>query len=443
MSASDGTERKPLGRILLSPFVVLMAIYFAYFGLVYSGMYKYAYWELMNLGTRIMGFRPQAVTVWLYFYAAVVIVCGFVGGVLLARRIESRRVGDWTRRSAEGLAVFWERISAWPVFRTFGTAYTLAMVGWIGCFGANVLQDAIGGISLTDIASRWAQSPIIVFFALGQIFFVPALMVAARNRRQFAVSAVLFLISVAALATLGARHMPAKLIIAAFLATIYIVQPKYLSRVAIGFLILLVVAVGVVGAYSKQGIYGAAASGKLVLGLTYSDSVGTMSNLDRIVQMTPSTGVYEGGLLRDSILAGVPHVIYAGTKPDYANYQLGRYLGGRKYFVINDQKIDRSVSLAPTMLGAAYADLGVPGVVIQMLVLGVLFGYLQTRADAARWLIPFLVTYAAYAIHAVNDGVHNPNALATIAITIGVVVVDATVGRALAPQPSLALKEQQ
>jgi hypothetical protein len=447
MSASDtaGTTapQRSLGRSLLSPFSVLMIIYFAYLSLVYSGIYKYAYFELMNLGTRILGFKPMPFTLLLYLYGAVVIVCGFIGGVLVARRIEALAIGDVMRRMAEVLHRSWERIEEWPVLRTFGAAFTLSLAGWAVCFGANVLQDVIGGISLTDIASRWAQSPVIVFIALGQIFFVPALMVSARGRKRFALSIVLFAVSVAALATLGARHMPAKLIIAAFLAAVYIVRPKYLGRLAIGFLILLVVALGVVGAISKQGIYGAAASAKLALGLTYSDSASTVSNFDRIVAMTPSTGVYHGGLLRDSILAGVPHVLYAGVKPDYANYQLGRYLGGRKYFVINDQKIDRSVSLAPTMLGAAYADWGVPGVIVQMLLLGVIFGYMQTRAPVARWFIPFLVTYASYAVHAVNVGVHNPHAIAAIVLAILVIVIDMTVGRALVPAQPLALKEQQ
>jgi hypothetical protein len=446
MSARDTApvaEERSLARKLLSPFSVLLLIYFAYFSLVYSGIYKYAYWELMNLGTRIMGFHPMPFTVALYFYGAVVIVCGFLGGLLLARRVDLLLVGDAVHRLAEGLRAAWRRFDSLPVLRRVGAAYTLAMVGWLGCFGANVLQDLIGGVSLTNIAARWNQSPVIVFFALGQIFFVPALMVASRNRWQFAISIMLFFVSVLALATLGARHMPAKLIIATFLASVYVVKPKYLWRVAIGFLVLLVVAVGAVGAISKQGIYGVAASGKSALGLTYSDSASTVSNLDRIVRMTPSTGAYHGTLLRDSVLAGVPHVFFTGPKPDYANYQIGRYLSGRKYFVIGDTVIDRSVSLAPTMLGAVYADLGVPGVVVQMLLLGLLFGYMQTRASAARWLIPFLVTFASYAIHAVNVGVHNPHALFAIAMAIVVILIDMTLGRALVPTTPVLLKEQQ
>lgn len=424
--------QRTLSSSLLSPFSVLMVIYFAYFALVFSEVYRYAYWDLMNLGTRVLGFHPLPVTIVLYVYGAVVIACGFLGGLIVARRVFAVPAGNVSRAVLERLARLWRGLATLPGLRAFGTAYALSVAGWLASFGANVLQDVVGGVGLTDIATRWSQSPILVFVALGQIFFVPATMVAARSRRQLALSAALFFVSVAALATLGARHLPAKLIVAAFLAAVYVLDPKHLWRLAAGFLLLLLIALGVVGAMSKQGIYGAQSSARLALGLTYSDSASTISNLDRIVQMTPSTGAFHGTLLRDSILAGVPRTLFKGPKPDYANYQIGRYLGGRKFFVIGDTVINRSVSLAPTLLGAAYADLGVPGVVAQMLLLGLLFGYLQARAPAARWLIPFLVTYASYVVHAVNVGVHSPQTLAAIASAIAVVALDATLGRAAA-----------
>jgi hypothetical protein len=140
--------------------------------------------------------------------------------------------------------------------------------------------------------------------------------------------------------------------------------------------------------------------------------------------MTPPTGVYGGRLLHDSALALIP-----GTDYDYANYQLGRYLGGREYFDIGDVRIERSVSLAPTLLGAPYADWGVPGVVGQMLVLGMLFGYLQARGRFARWIIPVYVITAAYVINGVNAGVHNPNAIAYLALATLVAMADILIVR--------------
>ena len=47
----------------LQPFPVLMIIYFGYFLIVYSGFWRYAYWELMSLNTNIMGFHPAPDTV--------------------------------------------------------------------------------------------------------------------------------------------------------------------------------------------------------------------------------------------------------------------------------------------------------------------------------------------------------------------------------------------
>ena len=153
------------------------------------------------------------------------------------------------------------------------------------------------------------------------------------------------------------------------------------------------------------------------MALTYSDSVGTMYNLDRIVKITPPTGIYGGKLLVDSAKALIP-----GLPAEYSNYQLGRYLGGRGYFLINNERIDRSVSLSTSMAGAPYADWGVPGVAFVMSVLGLLFGYLQRRSHSAVWLIPFLCTFASYVINGVNAGVYNPHAIVATLIAAAVLL---------------------
>jgi hypothetical protein len=311
-----------------------------------------------------------------------------------------------------------------PVIRTLGLGFTLSLLGWSVGFAANVLQvGASGGISLLDIASRWQQSPVLVWFASSQIFFVPALIVTAKKPWQKALAGLLFLLSTAGLGLLGARNLPAKLVVSAFLAAVYVAKPKNVWRLAVVFLILLVVAMGVVGSVSKSGIYGPAATAGLAVGLLYSDSVGTAYNLDRIVQVTPATGTYKGRLLYDSARALVP-----GVQAEYANFQIGQYLGGRTYFEIGGEVIDRSVSLAPTLLGAAYADWGVLGVVGQMLLLGLLFGYLGRRGRRALWIVPFLATMASYVINGVNAGVHNPHAIVAIGFSIAVMLVDLVVG---------------
>ncbi|MBN2848986.1 MAG: hypothetical protein JXP72_11150, partial [Coriobacteriia bacterium] len=173
---------------------------------------------------------------------------------------------------------------------------------------------------------------------------------------------------------------------------------------------------------SKSGIYGPSATAGLAVALTYSDSVGTAYNLDRLVRLTPPTGIYNGSLLRDSALAAVP-----GVDAEYANYRIGRYLGGRESFTIGSELIERSVSLAPTLLGAPYADWGVAGAGAQMLLLGAVFGYLQERAKRARLLVPFLVAMASYVINGVNAGIHNPHAIIYIGLAIVVVLADVLV----------------
>ncbi len=416
----------PLTRTLFSPFAMLLYVYVVYFAVTYSRIYEYVYWELMNLGTRIIGFHPSFETLALYVWGAVVLGFGFVAGSLFAGRIERRAeepAVPWRTRLVTTVGRVRDAAEALPVVRTLGLGFTLSLLGWGVGIGANAAQIvASGGISLTDIASRWAQSPVLVWLAASQIFFVPALLVSARGRWQRAFASAAFVISILALGLLGARNLPAKLVVSGFLAIVYVVQPKTIVRLAVVFLVLLVLAMGIIGSITKSGIYGPSATAGLAVALTYSDSVGTSYNLDRIVRLTPPTGIYGGRLLYDSFLALIP-----GIDAEYANYQLGRYLGGREGFVIGEENIERSVSLAPTLLGAPYADWGVPGTAAQMLLLGGLFGYLQHRARRTLLLLPFLVTMASYVINGVNAGVHNPHAIATILLAIFVVLADMAV----------------
>jgi len=416
----------PLTRTLFSPFAVLLYVYVAYFALTYSRIYEYVYWELMNLGTRIIGFHPSLETLGLYAWGAIVLALGFVAGSLLADRVQrsAEEPSASTRTSVAGsLGRAREALAGLPVVRRLGLGFTVSLIGWgvgIAANGAQIV--ASGTISLTDIASRWSQSPVLVLLAATQIFFVPSLIVTARGRWQRAFSAGAFVVSILALGLLGARNLPAKLVVSGFLAIVYVVKPKTVVRLAVVFLVLLVLAMGVIGSITKSGIYGPSATAGLAVALTYSDSVGTSYNLDRIVRMTPPTGIYGGRLLYDSVLALIP-----GVDAEYANFQLGRYLGGREGFVIGESNIERSVSLAPTLLGAPYADWGIPGTAVQMLLLGGLFGYLQNRARSALLLLPFLVTMASYVINGVNAGVHNPHAIVSIVLAALVVGLDMAV----------------
>lgn len=417
----------PLTRRLLSPVAVLCYVYVIYFAVTYSRIYEYVYWELMNLGTRIIGFHPTGHTLAVYAYGLIVLAFGFVAGDMVASGLHRVREGrESVASSTEGTteSALAKRVRG--VFarlngiRTKDAGFVIALLGWLVGMAANAQQlVASGAISLTSISTRWAQSPVLVLLAASQILFVPALIVTAKGSWRRTLAAVLFIVSVLALGLLGARNLPAKLVVASFLAVVYAFEPRTIRRLLVVFLVIGVAAMGIVGAISKSGIYGPSATASLAVALTYSDSVGTSYNLDRIVNLTPSTGVYEGKLLRDSIKASIP-----GVDAEYANFQLGRYLGGRSYFMIGGELINRSVSLAPTLIGAPYADWGVPGVAGQMALLGLLLGYLQRRARRVVWFVPILAAMASYVINGVNAGVHNPHALIFISAAVLVSVVD-------------------
>lgn len=423
--------RLPTAKELLSPFGVLLIVYAYYILFVYSGVHRYVFWELMNLLTRIIGYQPSGEVVGVYLFGALALVFGFLGGAMLARGVDGR---DESRaplaRVRDAYARLCGRLESLPVLRSTGLAMTVFAIGWAFAFFMNAMQVNILGVaSLTDIATRWQQSAVLVYFASLQIFFVPALVVFSKKRWHWALAAVAFSLSTVALTLLGARNLPAKLVLAVFLAAVWRVKPQHLWKIVAIALVVFVAAFGIVGALSKSGIYGPAASAGLVVALTYSDSAGTIYNLDRIVHVTPPTGAFGGKLLLDSAKALIP-----GLPADYSNYQLGKYLGGRSYFVINNQRINRSVSLSTSIAGAPYADWGVPGVALVMTFLGLLFGYLQRRSRAALWLLPFLVMYASYAINGVNAGVYNPHAIVATSVTLTVLAIDLLTGRP-APAP--------
>lgn len=403
---------------VLSPFGVLLALYVAYFAFLYIPVYNLVYFELMQLGTKIIGFQPQAYTVAVYAYGAFALACGFAGGVVLARRAGVSPLKDF-------VAQVRDRLVALPVVGRSVTLFTVGVVGWafgLGATGAQLV--ALGGASLFDIGTRWEQDPRLVLLAATQIFFVPAMLVGAKGRWAKTFAWAAFAVSVVALGLLGARNLPAKLVVAAFLALGFTLEPRKLVRVALTLAIALALVMGLVGAISKAGIYDAAASPQLVAALVYSDSVGAVYNFDRILALTPSSGLFGGRLLVDSVLAGIP-----GVDADYANFQIGSYLSGRERFVIDGQVIERSVSLSPTLTGAAYADWGVPGVAVQMLAVGLLLGYMQDRSRRAAWLVPFCVFWAAYVIKGVNAGLHNPHMIYVTILALAAVVFDLAAGQ--------------
>lgn len=422
--SAESHDSWPLTKRLFSPIAVLLYVYTVYFLVGLSNIYEFVYWELMNFGLRMIGFRPTLYTVLLYAYAACVLLLGYMLGVQLARKVGTARGARGSRIDRFAVTLR-EGIASLPVLRRYGPGYAVSFAGWVIAFSANVAQLlSTQGASLFDIATRWQQRPVLVFLAALNIMFVPGLFVFARTKGQRVLATALLALSLVSLGLLGARHLPAKLLVSTFLAVAFVAKPRDIVKVGIAFLVMLVLAMGLIGSISKAGIYGPAATWKLAVALTYADSAGTTYNLDRIVRMTPVNGVYKGLLFRDSTLALIP-----GWSHEYANYQLGRYLGAREFLEVGGQRIDRSISLAPTLLGAPYADWGVVGVVGQMVLLGLLFGYLQWRGRIAAWLVPPFVAMASYVINGVNAGLHNPNTIAFLAVAVLVCATDVLIVR--------------
>ncbi len=370
----------------------------------------------MTLGTRIIGFIPSFYTTALYVYGGLVALFGFFLGWRLANYLWFKRRGKKDNsivKLIKSMLTFLDKFQIDLFFLLFLAGYLISLA-------FNLFQIyKLGKIPLFDIASRWKESPVLVWFATWQILFVPGLIVTSKTRWQKFIAFASFFVSTVALGLLGARNLPAKLVIAFFLALVYLIKPKQIPKIIGAFLVILIFILGLVGAISKSGIYGPVASAELALGLTYSDSVGAVYNLERIVNISTLWGVYRGKLAFDSFMALIP-----GTPYEYANYQIGKMLGGRQTFQFGEEIIERSVSLAPTLIGAAYADFGFFGVIIQMLLIGFLFGYYHFVSKKNLLFVPFLVTYSAYVINGIDAGIHNPHTILIFGLVLTLLFLD-------------------
>lgn len=395
---------------------IFLAVYFVFFGILFTEIPKVTFLELNNLGTKIIGFKPSFFTLMVYIYSALFMVGGYFGGRYLASKeigslVSAQSIGILQRLKNELISLYKKSYTAHfynmlnDKFGKNTANYLIILIGLTATILANAAAIAlVRSIPLLNIGARWSLSPVLVWIASQQIFFVPALTAVSSSTSRKVITFFLFGVATIALALLGARNLPIKLIFAYFFALLYVTKPAIVGKMTALFIVIFVVVIGIVGAVSKSGIYGPVASGKLALALTYSDSLSTFYTLDRIVNISGIDGLYKGKLLKDSALSAVP-----GNSKEYSSYEIGRLLGGRKYFMINNEKIDRSVSLAPTIIGASYADWGVAGALGQMIILGLIVGYLHKRATESPIFIPFIATFAAYMVVSVDTGIHNPH----------------------------------
>lgn len=404
-----------LNRVI-KPMPIFLAVYFVFLAILFTEIPKATFLELSNLGTKIIGFKPSFFTYMVYVYSALFMVVGYFGGKSLAGKrfklLDLSKTAGLIESAKSKLSSY------------YSNSYTARIYNWFDDrFGANTANYLIvllmlaimamanaaaivlvKSIPLLNIGARWSLNPVLVWIASHLIFAVPALAAVSSSTSRKVITFFVFGISIVLLALLGARNLPIKLIFSYFFALLYVTRPAVIGKITALFVIMFVVVIGFVGAVSKSGIYGPVASGKLALALTYSDSLSTFYTLERIINISGMDGLYKGKLLKDSALSAIP-----GNSSEYSSYEIGRLLGGRKYFFINNEKIDRSVSLAPTIIGASYADWGVTGVLGQMLFLGLILGYLHKRAMESALFIPFAATFAAYMVVAVDTGIHNPH----------------------------------
>jgi hypothetical protein len=161
-------------------------------------------------------------------------------------------------------------------------------------------------------------------------------------------------------------------------------------------------------------------------------------------------GLYHGKLLGDTLLNIVP-----GVQRLYANYQIGvliadhenEYLdlwknsdggvvagggtgstegGTSSGSALPPLKIDLGglpVSQAPTIVGAAYADFGVLGVVLQMVMVGALMGSLLRFGVDEPILLALLAGVTGHVAAGVNLGLDGEQTLILMGISLAAVIV--------------------
>lgn len=427
--------------LLLDPVVLLSAMAVAYLGLLWvpllPGFDSTQFFSGASIIGYVPGWKPVAI---------------FVGGIAL-------------------LAIpYWAVVRSvrWSSPRDYwaGTRMLQVIVGlYAAAVAANIMAFVlVGAVPLFDIVTRQSLSPKLVWMASWQITLVPALMLLLRNRvagRLYWTAIVAASgMSLVLLALLGTRSLPLKLMVALAVAIGFLhrVRLVHLAEIVIGLAIVFVL----IGALSKSQIYegegGVASATTRAVNQAYLDSVGMFFRLALIVDETDAAGafgLYHGKLLGDTLLNIVP-----GVYRLYANYRIGELVaeheveyveawknGGTSAGAIPvgpseppepgepgatppppernippppERNIDLGnlpVSQAPTIVGAAYADFGLLGVVLQMLILGALMGMLLQLGTKQPLLLALLAGVTGHAAAGLNLGMHGEQTLILLGIS--------------------------
>lgn len=431
--------------LVLDPFGIIAFIAVVYVGLLWLPHFLSLDSSDFFSGALIVGFVPEWKPLLLFVGGIVLLGVSYWAVAISTRLVRLRRLSTRVIQVVLGL-------------------YVLSVVANVLAF---VFADAI---PLLDIAARQSLSPKLVWLGSLQITLVPTVMLVLRSRMigrtYWAIVGAVFLTSLLMLSLLGTRSLPLKLIIATAVAVGFIarVRPVHVFSLGLGLALTFVS----LGALSKSQIYegngGFKPAVERSVNQAYLDSVGMFFRLWIIVEESDASGplgLYHGRLLGDTVLNIVP-----GIQRLYANYQIGELVAAREVeylavwqaTVADEQdpgetgktgsgsagavrgssagssatrspaiKIDLGglpISQAPTVVGAAYADFGLLGLVLQMVFVGGLMGALLRYGSNEPILLGLLAGVTGHVAAGINLGLHGEQTLILLGIsTLSVVAV--------------------
>ncbi|TCS83368.1 oligosaccharide repeat unit polymerase [Tepidibacillus fermentans] len=373
--------------LLVNPIVLFFWFALLYIFIPFSRLPDITYDVISKFNINILYFKPNVITLFIYISSLILLVLSFIIG----SRFNFKNLPDYHK--------FTNKISKLIII-----VYLISVLAvFIQLF---ILHD----IPLINVSSRWFLSPKLVYLASLQIILIPILNVVYPRKKKIIL--VLLLFSLILLSLLGARNLPIKLLIAFFITETYI-NKKNIFKISIFFTIGVLVIAFTVGILTKSGIYGMKTSALLGLGLFYTDSIGPLYNLQEIIEKSGPLGYFHGKLLFDTLFGIIP-----GTNFEYANYQIGSFLNGRQMVYVGGKLINRSVSLAPTFIGASYADFGFIGAYLNVFFYGTLLGILHNLAKKNIFAIPLLATIFSYLLVGINVGWYDPTLFIYIIATL-------------------------
>ncbi len=399
----------------VSPALLFLAPYFAFFALGFGR----PYFDIQD----VPSVQPSVYFAWvassyvmgLYFLGGLAFFAGYLSSPAIGRRYGW--FGSALVRPFFDLLKHSLRNRKLPFF-----VLSILLLWGIG-FAANLaLFVQVQGIPLFQIGIREKEDPKLTFLAEFQPLLVllspfvtplretlPGKFKSLLRPRNFA---ILVAMSLAVLTLLGARNLPAKLVLSLFLFWLLSssrITPKVArfgflaktprvsakTKVALFLAVILFVSIGVAGALSKVEIYRMSPQRlpAVVLGSLVADSIGNLYSFGAIVNYSGMYGHFHGNLLYTTFLSYVP-----GREELYANYIVGEILGYPESAL---------QSISSTFNGPALLDFGILGVIVNSFLFGSLLGYGWSEAKNSPRNQGALALFLATVILDIHLGTYN------------------------------------